>query len=122
MLTKLNISNIISVINCYNPPYKDDINYLVINALDTPDTNLYMVFDLCCDFINKVFEDKGNLLIHCMAGRSRSVTILAAYLIKIFGISDDSAIDLIKSKRSIININDGFKEQLKKYYKHVNNL
>lgn len=122
MLKKLNITSIISVLYGYNPPYKEDFDYLVINALDSSDTNLYMVFDLCCEFINKVFEDKGNLLIHCMAGRSRSVTILAAYLIKNFGISDESAIDLIKSKRPIIGINDGFRQQLNKYYKYVNNL
>ncbi len=48
-------------------------------------------------------------------GRSRSVSLVIAYLIKYHGYNFNSALNLIKERRNQIGPNKGFIEQLKKY-------
>ena len=56
-----------------------------------------------------------------MAGRSRSVTILAAYIIKKYGLNVKNTISSIKNKRSIIEPNLYFVNQLYEYYNKLYN-
>ena len=58
-----------------------------------------------------------NTLVHCMAGISRSTTLLIAYLIRYRGMKSDDALNLVRSRRSIVNPNPGFWSQLKQYEK-----
>ena len=53
-------------------------------------------------------EEQGGLLVHCMAGQSRSVTMVIAYLIKIENYTLGDAIGLIKNSRPTISPNPGF--------------
>jgi hypothetical protein len=50
-----------------------------------------------------VFNGK-RVLVHCQAGRSRSASILAAYLINRFNVSSNEAIAFLKSRRPCIEI------------------
>lgn len=120
-LKSLGITHIISVIEGFIPPYPDDFNYLVINALDTQNTNLIDSFEVSNDFIDDAVMDNSKILIHCQAGRSRSVTILAAYMIKTFGMEVELVLNLIRNKRSIIEPNKYFVSQLEKYYNELFN-
>lgn len=109
-----NITHIVSILAGYNPPFPDDFEYMVIHALDTPGVRLEPVFTRCFDFIKQAVDKNEGVLIHCMAGRSRSATIGASYLMKRHGLRVEDAIDRIKSIRSTVNPNLGFVEQLKK--------
>ena len=120
-LEKIGIKNIISVIAGFNPPYPDKFNYIVLNALDTTNTDLSEYFDITYNFINNAVENNEKILIHCMAGRSRSVTILAAYIIKKYGLNVKNTISSIKNKRSIIEPNLYFVNQLYEYYNKLYN-
>jgi protein-tyrosine phosphatase len=51
-----------------------------------------------------------------MAGRSRSASIIIAYLIKTFGINAKTSISMLKNKRSIVQPNNSFTKQLNDYY------
>ena len=115
-LTNLNISHIISVIEGYEPPFPNDFNYLVVNSLDTKNTNISEIFNKTNDFLENVYENKKNVLIHCSYGISRSTTILCAFIIKKFGINVQRSLEMIKNKRSIVNPNSGFIEQLNQFY------
>lgn len=55
-----------------------------------------------------------------MAGVSRSVTLVLAYLIKKKGMRYDDAYSMVKSKRRIIHPNSGFIDQLRKYESQLN--
>lgn len=120
-LKKLDIKNIISVIAGFDPPYPENFNYLVLNALDTVNTDLKEYFEITNNFIDDVLDNDEKILIHCMVGRSRSVTILAAYIMKITGMNVENTLKSIKNKRSIIEPNEYFVSQLEEYYKELRN-
>jgi predicted protein tyrosine phosphatase len=66
-------------------------------------------------FIDDALLFQKNVLIHCMAGVSRSVSMIAYYLMKKYHIDYNDVINYIRNKRSIVNPNDSFKSQLKIY-------
>jgi protein-tyrosine phosphatase len=67
------------------------------------------------DFINKSIEAGGKVLVHCMAGISRSVSVVIYYIMKKYNVSFDKAYQLVTVKRSIANPNQSFRLQLKGY-------
>jgi protein-tyrosine phosphatase len=61
------------------------------------------------DFIAAQVENGLRVLVHCRAGRSRSVCIVAAYLMRHKGLSKKQAISIIAEKRQIF-LSDGINE------------
>lgn len=66
-------------------------------------------------YINNAVIANENILIHCMAGISRSISITVYYLMKKYYASYDTVINYIKNKRMIANPNNSFRSQLLKY-------
>jgi len=60
-------------------------------------------------------SSEARVLVHCGEGVSRSVSVVAAYLMASQGWPPMQAIDYIKSKRRIANPNFGFIQQLHEY-------
>lgn len=118
-LKEKGITNIISVITGFEPPFSDEFNYLVVDALDTENTDISAVFEATNKFLDNIFENNEKVLIHCLRGRSRSATILCAFLIKKFGMKLDKILELMKDKREVIAPNTHFCEQLEKYYRRL---
>jgi dual specificity phosphatase 12 len=58
---------------------------------------------------------EGTVLVHCHAGISRSVALVAAYLMNTRGVTRDEAIALIQSRRKQADPNPGFRHQLELY-------
>jgi hypothetical protein len=83
LLQGLGITHIISVIPTYNPPFQDKLKYYHIPAYDDESQDLSIYFEKSNQYIREVLEKKGKILIHCMVGRSRSVTIFLAFLISL---------------------------------------
>lgn len=54
-------------------------------------------------------------LVHCKMGKSRSASVVIAFVMKTYNWSLQKALDFVKSKRSCINPNDGFMKQLEIY-------
>jgi hypothetical protein len=85
LLVNLGITHIITVIPKFNPPSSFDkkFEYLFIPAYDDQCQDISNNFDKSNDFITNLLNNGGKVLIHCMVGRSRSVTIFIAFLIHI---------------------------------------
>lgn len=47
---------------------------------DNEDTNISSIFEEASDFIDHVESIGGRVLVHCFEGRSRSATLVIAYL------------------------------------------
>lgn len=73
-------------------------HYLYIPVEDHEDYQIDKYFDQTFDFIEKARKET-NVLIHCMVGVSRSVTIAIAYLLKKYKYTLGQVISLIQRKR-----------------------
>lgn len=86
---------------------------------DTPQAQLKKHFDKVADEINSKESAGGKVLVHCLAGISRSATLCIAYLMKYKEMTLIDAHDLVKRKRPIIRPNTGFWKQLIEYEKRL---
>lgn len=95
LLQELGITHIITVLPTFNPPFPDKFAYLHIQAYDDDTQNLEPFFQQTNKFISDVLIQQGKLLIHCMVGRSRSVSIFMAFLIHVIqGYFNQSLVDI----------------------------
>jgi protein-tyrosine phosphatase len=60
---------------------------------------------------------QGKILVHCLAGVSRSATIVIAYLMKTQNLPFEQAYEVVRQKREFANPNQGFRKQLEEFYK-----
>lgn len=110
-------NNIKKIINLAGQAYDnlfENIEYLNVHIEDKKDQILPI--DKTNIFLKSTTK---NILIHCLGAFSRSPAIISAYLIKHYNYTIEQAIELLKSKRYQVSINEGFMDQLKKYYDHL---
>jgi len=90
---------------------------IAVEDKNMEDINAY--FAEAFEFIEKSLgEDKDNILfIHCREGKSRSASFLTAYFMWKEGLTFDSAMAEIRSKRHIILPNPKFEKQLQELEK-----
>lgn len=111
-LKSLGITNILAAAKEVQPLFKDDFVYLYLQIYDTGQTTLKDHFQQCFEFID---SSKGCVLVHCVAGVSRSASIVIAYLMKNKGLKFEDAYKEVQSKRPSIMPNDSFRKQLRNY-------
>ena len=94
---------------------------LVVDVEDEDHVDLLAHFHRTSDFIRDALGalGGGNVLVHCMAGRSRSASIVAAYLMRERGMSAEGALSLIRKARKWIDPNSGFRVQLRAWESQV---
>jgi protein-tyrosine phosphatase len=73
--------------------------------------NISSLLEEAIDFIDAIVTDGGRVLVHCHAGRSRSVCIVARYLMWKGGLTGKAALEMIESKRDIY-LSPGIEELL----------
>ncbi|KAH7442747.1 hypothetical protein KP509_03G102200 [Ceratopteris richardii] len=99
--------------------YPSDFKYKRVEVRDSADVNLEEHFEECFSFIDEARQNGNAVLVHCFAGRSRSVSIVIAYLMKTYGMKFMEAFDDVRSKRSQASPNPGFCLQLKKFEREL---
>jgi dual specificity MAP kinase phosphatase len=112
----IKLNNIRYIINCTDdiPNLHSWIEYMRIPIYDHEDEDISSYFDQAIYFINKAREKgDGAVMIHCMAGVSRSSTITLAYLLHLGKTLEDS-LEYLTERRTMICPNEGFFYQLKK--------
>ncbi|TKR62717.1 hypothetical protein L596_026638 [Steinernema carpocapsae] len=86
---------------------------------DTPQSYIYPHLELMSDQIQTSIADGGRVLVHCVAGVSRSASICLAFLTKHRCRSLRDAYHLMCSKRPMVRPNLGFWRQLIAYEQNV---
>jgi dual specificity phosphatase 12 len=129
------ITHLLSVID-YDPQLQErfpdlKLKHLHIRAEDHPNENLLQHFDESVRYmdgaLSEVHEDAekglgrqasqkqketGGVFVHCAMGKSRSATLVVAYLMWKYGLDSQTALDQLCEGRPVCDPNPGFKEQL----------
>lgn len=82
--------------------------YLTFFLKDSQNENIECLFYRAIDFIQAAQKNKLNVLVHCIQGVSRSITIAIAFVIFKFGYDYKKAEAFVKQRRGIACPNNGF--------------
>ncbi|QRV75935.1 Dual specificity phosphatase, catalytic domain [Ceratobasidium sp. AG-Ba] len=83
---------------------------------DTEEQDVLSYLPATIAFIQNSLASGDGVLIHCMAGMSRSATIAAAYLMYSQGLDPKAALELIREVRPVIQPNPAFLHQLEIFH------
>lgn len=86
--------------------------YARIPVDDSPHENIAQYFMSAISFIEQVRARNEAIVVHCVMGISRSVTIVLAYLMYRYRICYEKAYELVRIARPIARPNPGFEMQL----------
>jgi len=90
---------------------------MCVRITDSESNDISVHFRTVTAFISRELKSGGKVLVHCVAGVSRSVSLILAYLMKYHGYSARDAYVMVRSKRTIARPNDSFCLQLGQYEK-----
>ncbi|CAG2230474.1 dual specificity protein phosphatase 7-like [Mytilus edulis] len=96
-----------------------DFKYLQIPVADQLSQNLSAFFPQAIAFIDEARENECGVLVHCLAGISRSVTVTCAYLMQKQHISLNQAYDHVKQCKPNVSPNFNFLGQLLEFEKSI---
>ena len=108
-LSKIGIKKVLSLITDKQLlSYPIEIEHKLIYINDLPRENIIKYFGECLLFI----DDNKKVLVHCMAGSSRSASIVIAYLMWKNQLDFKETVKFVEQIRPCINPNYGFVKQL----------
>ncbi|KAI5709464.1 phosphatidylglycerophosphatase and protein-tyrosine phosphatase 1-like [Diaphorina citri] len=122
--TEENVKGVISVVRdwelkLFNVNFTEwegrGVAHLQLDTIEFEAPSLYAI-EKGLEFIQKVAQSGGVTYIHCKAGRSRSATLTACYLIKNYNMNPDDAVKYITYKRKQIRITKTEKAQIDQCY------
>ena len=110
---QLNIQHVINVTPNLGQPFEDQgVHYTRIAVDDDSSEPISDFFEQCCDAIQACQQQEESVLVHCSRGASRSVAVVAAFLVRSQGLSASAALGFLRQERPCANPNPGFKQQL----------
>ena len=118
-LQKRNIELVILAVYGSIAMYPFDFKYLRSNLKDVDDEDILHEIKRLIPEIHKYITNNKGVLVSCVKGRSRSSSVVIAYLIKYKDMTIEEAIYFIINKRSQIKPNDGYMKQLKIFEEEV---
>ncbi|XP_069763935.1 dual specificity protein phosphatase 8-like [Narcine bancroftii] len=110
----LNVSS-----NCPKPAFIPDSHFLRIPVNDSYCDSLLPWLNKSVEFIDTVRSMQCRVLVHCLAGISRSAAIAIAYVMRTMDLSLDDAYRYVKDRRPTISPNFNFLGQLVEYEKTI---
>jgi dual specificity MAP kinase phosphatase len=120
-LKKHNIEYILNVTSDLPNIFEEQgsIKYMQIPISDHAGQNLASFFPQAIEFIDKGRAQKKGVLVHCLAGISRSVTVMLAYLMAHRQLSLNEAYNMILKRKANIDPNFHFMHQLHSFEKQL---
>ena len=85
------------------------VSYMNIPISDLDGSSIKNYLEKAYTFITHANDiGTGNILVHCYMGSSRSAAVVIYYLMKMYGYSLERALEFVKTKRDIVNVNTCF--------------
>tara|TARA_B110000211_G_C14092951_1_gene560394 strand:+ start:3762 stop:4340 length:579 start_codon:yes stop_codon:yes gene_type:complete len=117
---ELKKNNVGLIINCSKdiPHYfPEDFEYARVSVADKLEQNILVHLDnITTRMYNFITQNPNStVFVHCFMGSSRSAVVVIAYLIKYRSYTRRDALNFIKQKRELVNINVDFFKQLKDF-------
>uniref|UniRef100_A0A914WHH1 Uncharacterized protein n=1 Tax=Plectus sambesii TaxID=2011161 RepID=A0A914WHH1_9BILA len=94
---------------------KMGVKVMRVRVSDRPESNLAQHISSVNDFVHEARLNKGSVLVHCLAGASRSVTLVVAYLMTTTDCDYWRCMSSVGDRRKCANPNFGFRMQLTKF-------
>ncbi|KAI1857280.1 uncharacterized protein JN550_013363 [Neoarthrinium moseri] len=113
------ITHVLSIVD-YDAGARDQLQglrHLHIDLEDLPSENILQHFDGANQFIADGLRGEGGVFVHCAMGKSRSATLICAYLMWRDGVTPEQALDQLCEGRPVCQPNEGFMEQLRLYHR-----
>ncbi|KAK5869472.1 hypothetical protein PBY51_024185 [Eleginops maclovinus] len=114
LLAKHNITHILSIHDTA-APILEEMTYLCISAADSRLQNLVQYFRDSIMFIHESRLKGEGCLVHCVAGVSRSVTLVVAYIMTATGRGWVESLAAVRTARPCAGPNLGFLRQLEEF-------
>ena len=93
--------------------FPDDFVYKKVNLIDSPKFEILKYLDECVEFINSAILSGGKVLVLCNQGRSRSVSVVIAVLVKQLNFSFEEAYEDIKKNTRFLSRTKGLLNSLR---------
>lgn len=121
VLSKYGITHILNVTPNLPNVFESDSRYCYkqIPIIDHWSQNLSQFFPEAIQFIDEARSQGNGVLVHCLAGISRSVTLTVAYLMHTQKWSLNYAYDFVKLRKSDVSPNFNFMGQLLDFEKQL---
>nr|Q39491.1 RecName: Full=Dual specificity protein phosphatase [Chlamydomonas moewusii]CAA54910.1 tyrosine phosphate [Chlamydomonas moewusii] len=112
LLTKLGVTHILQVGEELKPSHPGRFTYLSLPILDMEGQDIVALLPSCFQFLQQAQASGGVCLVHCLAGISRSASVVIAYLMWTQGMPYTEARAMVRRARSKVYPNTGFTLQL----------
>eukprot|EP00798_Chlamydomonas_sp_ICE-L_P018661 gene18661-25178_t len=97
------------------PTHPSDFLYHHVAIDDNESEDIILTLPTCFKFIEACRDSNGVLLVHCMAGVSRSAAVVLAWRMQEEALSMQEALKQLKALRPFVYPNLGFKFQLEEW-------
>lgn len=112
-LKKRRITHVLYLNKATDAPWAANYVYRIIGINDMPKEDISVWLPSALSFISNARATGGRVLVHCMMGKSRSATVVAAWLMWKRQERLEPILSQMQRVRSIVNPNPGFVAQLK---------
>jgi len=116
LLKAYGVTHVLTIANDIPPKYTDDFKYMVIYTDDVRTASLKAHFYETAEFIKEGIE-AGGCIVHCMAGVSRSATIMTAFIMQYKQLRVKTAFRYLGERRPQVSPNPTFRTELQLFEK-----
>ena len=117
VIDALKITHIVNASKAIKNAFEPEITYMNAYISDRETEYIDDYFLQAFEFINEALTSnhQNRVLVHCGFGVSRSASLVIMYLMKAWKKGYEEVLDYVKTCREIVQPNDGFETQLKKF-------
>ena len=107
---------------CISNYFQNEFEYYNVKVEDISGADILCHLDNTVTRMHEFIENnpQKSVFVHCFMGSSRSATIIIAYLMKYHDYNLRDALNFVKEKREVVNLNQDFFKQLSEFDKTLN--